>query len=250
MTFNPLTFTFELINFVVLAVLLQRMVYRPVAEAIRARRAEIEQTRATAAERLALVDQRAEALAARDQELDQLRTSIISEATAAASTGRAKLLAQARDDAAAERQRAHAMLEAEREAAVGWVREVTVDRGVEVAGKLLLQLVPDAAHEALVERLLVSVAARTDLGAPDHEPGDVHADATFAQLPTAEQSRRLRHALEEAVGQHVLLSVTEDDRLGAGATVRIRDRVFDASVSGQLELLRDDARQLLTAEAG
>lgn len=250
MTFNPLTFTFELINFVVLAVLLQRVVYRPVAEAIRARRAEIEQTRATAAERLALVDQRAEALAARDQELDQLRTSIVSEATAAAATERAKMLAQARDDAAAERQRAHAMLEAEREAALGWVREVTVERGVEVAGRLLLELVPDAAHEALVDRLLAALAGRDDLAGIDPDDHEVHADATFAQLPTPEQSRRLRQALEEAVGRPVLLSVTEDERLGAGATVRVLDRVFDASVAGQLELLREDARLQLAAEAG
>lgn len=251
MQFDLVTFIFELINFVVLAWLLQRVVYKPLAAAIRERREEIQQTRAKAEEQLAAVDARAAALAVRDRELDLLRETIFAEATAAASAERAKLLGEAREDAAAERQRAQATLAAEREAALGWVREVTVDRGVEVAGRMLLELVPDAAHEALFERLLATLASRSELaeGAADGDEGDVHADAAFARMATPEEAKRLRTVLETALGAPVRLAVTEDEGLGAGVTVRVRDRVYDASVAGQLELLRDDARLQLAKEA-
>ncbi|MCB9676106.1 MAG: F0F1 ATP synthase subunit delta [Alphaproteobacteria bacterium] len=248
MQIDPVTFAFELINFLVLAFLLQRLVYRPVAASIAERRKEITETRAAAAEKLALVDKRAEELATRDRELDALRETIFAEATAAAATERAKLIAEARADADAERKRVQAMLAAEREAALGWVREVTVEKGVEVAGRMLLELVPDAAHDALVRRLFDVLAAHPELREQARPDETVHVDATFARMPTKEQSQALKQLLEASVGSTVRVTITEDERLGAGATVRVRDRVFDASVAGQLEILRDDARHQLARE--
>ncbi len=48
MTFNIWTFLFEVVNFVVLAYILHRLLYRPLREAIDRRRAEIAQTQAEA----------------------------------------------------------------------------------------------------------------------------------------------------------------------------------------------------------
>ncbi len=247
MQFDLVTFLFELVNFVVLALVLQRFVYRPIAASIQERRQEIATARAEAATKLAEVDQRATALDARELETDRLRETIVAEATAAAASERARLLEQARADAHAERARVQALLEAEREAALGWVREVTVEQGVEVAGKLLLELVPEAAHEALVQRLFAALADAR----PAHEaPGEVaSAEATFARVPSQEQVREIKRVLEAACGGPVRVVVATDEALGAGATVRLHDRVFDASVSGQLELLRDEARRHMEASA-
>lgn len=248
MQFDVVTFSFELINFLVLAFLLHRVVYRPIAAAIADRRKEIADTLASATEKLALVDTRAEALATKDRELDALREKIFAEATAAAAAERSKLLAEARADAAAERKRVQAMLDAEREAALGWVREVTVEQGVDVAGRMLMELVPEAADQALVSKLMSELEEHAELTGEARPDEIVHADATFAKMPTPEQTRQLKEILERAVGTQVRVAVTEDERLGAGATVRVLDRVFDASVAGQLELLREDARRQLDRE--
>lgn len=249
MQIDPLTFLFELINFVVLVFLLQRWVYRPVAAAILERRLELERTRSTAAERLALVDKRMVELDARDRELDTLRETVFAEATAAASTERAKLLDEARKEASAERSRVQAMLETERDAALGWVRDATVDQGVDVAGRMLLQLVPEALHDALVDRLLASIEEqRAQLGTTAAEE-IVAAEAVFARVPSERSSAILKSTLERSLGGPVRLTTTTDERLGAGATLRVRDRVFDASVTGQLELLRENARQQLVKSA-
>jgi F-type H+-transporting ATPase subunit b len=249
MQIDPLTFLFELVNFVVLAWLLHRWVYRPVAAAIAERRREIDETRALTKQRLADVEERSVALDARDRELDRLRETVMAEASSAAAVEGARLLDEARAGALSERARVQTMLDAEREAALGWVREVAVDRGAEVAGHLLLSLVPDAAHDALMKRLLEKVAASADVLRKDATDDVIAAEATFAHMPDQPDSTELQRVLEEALGRSVRMSISADGRLGAGATLRVCDRVFDASVQGQLEVLREDARAYLEARA-
>ncbi len=249
MQIDPLTFLFELVNFIVLAWLLQRWVYRPVAAAIADRRRELDETRALTQKRLSDVEERSGALDARDRELDRLRETVMAEASSAAAVERARLLDEARADAVAERARVQTMLDAEREAALGWVREVTVEQGAEVAGHLLMSLVPEAAHDALIGRLLEKVAASADVLRKSATGEIIAAEATFAHMPDPPDSTELQRVLEEALGRSVRMSIAADERLGAGATLRVCDRVFDASVQGQLELLREDARAYLDARA-
>ncbi|MCB9691167.1 MAG: F0F1 ATP synthase subunit delta [Alphaproteobacteria bacterium] len=246
MQIDLLTFLFELVNFLVLAVVLQRLVYRPIAASIAARREEIASSRAETARKLAEVEQRAADLAARDRDLDRLRESIVAEATAAAATEKARLLLQAREDAAAERKRVEALLDTERDVALGWVREAAVDEGAKVAGRMLLELAPEAAHDALVARLMEALASDSRL--QPHGSTGVTAEATFARFPPTEAVDALRSLLEARLGP-VHLSVQEDTSLGAGVTLQVQDRLFDASVAGQLDLLKENARHALQVEA-
>ena len=142
MSFDLTTFLFELINFVLLIFLLRRFVYRPIAASIAARRAEIAETRATAAAQLDGVNARTAELDVRQRAIDVLREEVFAEASADAATLRARLLGEAREDAVAERVKVQSLLESEREAALGWVRETAVDQGAAVAGRLLLALAP------------------------------------------------------------------------------------------------------------
>jgi F-type H+-transporting ATPase subunit b len=245
MTFDLTTFVFELVNFVVLAFVLGRFVFRPIAGAITARRAEIEGTRARAAEGLALVDTRQAEIDARNQELDDLRQRIFAEATAEAASERAKLMAQAREDASAERARVQSLLEVERTTALGWVREAAVDQGTEIAGILLQKLVPEAAHEALVAYLIRAIGERSDDLRAELADGAGEAEVTYARFPSREEADALLEALEEAIGGTVRVSTATDEELGAGVVLRFGDRVLDASVKGQLELLREEARRQL-----
>ncbi len=273
MSFDLTTFLFELINFVLLIFLLRRFVYRPIAASIAARRAEIAETRATAAAQLDGVNARTAELDVRQRAIDVLREEVFAEASADAATLRARLLGEAREDAVAERVKVQSLLESEREAALGWVRETAVDQGAAVAGRLLLALAPDAAHDALVQRLLQrlrdgSVFSLGDdldgegergdgsgVGVGGHAtdgPGEarspVKAEATFARTPTAGETEALEQALRDAVGGPVHLAVAKDVELGAGLTLRFGDRTYDATLAGQLDLLRDEARRLLAQQ--
>lgn len=249
MSFDWTTFLLELINFVVLAALLTRFVYKPISSSIQERRERLTQAQAEATQRLEDLTGRSTALDARSRELDRLREEIYASALTEAAEERARLLAQARDDAAAERERVQGLLEAEREAAEAWVKDAAIERGAQVAGQLLLSLAPEAAHAALLDRLTEEVRARGEALRDPSGAAPSEVEVSMARLPRAGEVDSLRAAVAEALGQPPRWSVKEDERIGAGAILRVGDRVLDASVSGQLELLRREARHLL-AEAG
>lgn len=249
------SFLFELINFLVLVLILQRLVYRPL-------RAGIEQRRQDAAAKEQAVEQRmqaAEALEAssraRLSELDELRTATLRQATEQADEERARLLAQAREDAGLERAHAERLLQAERESARAWVREMAVEHSTTVAGRLLLELAPEAIERSLFDRLLVELSRR----GPELRgalPGDGGAgsesevEVTCAQPLGADEQRRLRAQLAELLGAPPRLVVRDDGALGAGLVLRVGHLVLDASLAGELDVLRERVRGLSAEEAG
>jgi F0F1-type ATP synthase delta subunit len=159
------------------------------------------------------------------------------------------LLAQARDDAQAERARVDRLLETEREASAAWVSDTVIEEAVQLAGRLLLDLVPEQAHGVLLERLVREVHDQTAaLRSEDEVTGGSDVSLDVARALDDPMEARLRSELETALGRPVRLSVRDDPDLLAGAVLRIGDRVLDASVAGGLTLLRGRARALLRSE--
>lgn len=235
MGFDPVTFLFELINFLVLVVVLDRLVYRPLRAGIEARRAAQAEQAAQTARALAEAEARRREWEEKLGEQERLRAEVLRTAQEEAAQARARLLETAREDALAERERARRLLEAEREAARAWVRDLAVERGADLAGRLLLKLAPEAVDQALTERLAEqAVRERASLPAGELE-------LTFARAPGSEAVSRLREALG---GAERPLTVREDPALQAGVVARVGHRVLDASVQGQLEAFRGEARRL------
>lgn len=65
---------------------------------------------------------------------------------------------------------------------------------------------------------------------------------TAAEVPEA-QYQQIRQSLEESLACKVLLQADRDERLLGGMVVRIGDHVYDASIQGQLRLLRETLRE-------
>jgi F-type H+-transporting ATPase subunit b len=246
MRFDLVTFLFELLNFALLGIVLARFVFRPIAAAIAERRAALrdQQARADAHEAAAAAERRA--LDQRSAALDGLREEVLAEATADAARARARMLAQAREEAAAERARVETLLQTERAAALEWVREAAVAQGAAVAGRMMGALAPEALHGALLGRL--GDAVRERARALGEDPVD-EVELSVARLPTDEALAPLRAALEAALGQRPRVRIDVDERLLAGAVLRVGDRVLDASVQGQLHLLQEEALRGLRASA-
>jgi F-type H+-transporting ATPase subunit b len=246
MKFNTLTFVFEIVNFLVLLFILQRLVFRPLQRSINARRAA-EQKRADETEA------KLEAARSLEAELEQervglaaLRDKAMRQAAEEAAAEKARILAQARADAATERAQAARLLESEREAAEGWLQEATVERATDAAGRMLLALAPEAVDGALRRALLAEVDRQGTALAPAAVEGAVDVELRAAKLPDSEIVETVRASISRAVGRPVRLALREDESLGAGLVIAIGDRVLDATISGQLQGLRERTRALLT----
>jgi F-type H+-transporting ATPase subunit b len=251
MGFNLTTFVFELVNFVVLLVLLERFVYRPLRRGVAARR---EALAAREAEAKRLSDEAAQLkseLEARARAIDELRAAALRDASAAAADERARILEQAREDAAADRARAQHLIEAEHAASEAAVGELAIRQATALAAKLLGHLSPRALEEALLDALLTEVEQH---GAawkrePDF-PAEEGLEVTWAGQPHGPAQRRLEDTIGRVLGPGLALTHREDPSLGAGMVLRLGHRVLDASTAGHLEVVRGRARALLEGGAG
>ena len=244
MSIDLTTFIFEVVNFVVLVLLLQRLVYRPLQKAIAERRDALLARETAADEARSGAEEARVAYEERRDELGRLHDRTLAAANEEAAGQRARILAQAREDAEAERARVRKLLEAEREAALGWVRQVSVERGTEVAGHLLMKLAPNAVEQSLFEALRAEIESH-DLSEVDE---GAEVEMRCARLLDEREVAALRQSLGKAQVQAPRLNLREDDSLVAGLVIRVGHRVFDGSVSGQLAAFRHGVEEALEAE--
>lgn len=251
MRFDLTTFGFELVNFLVLLLLLERLVYRPLRRGVAARRAALEAREAGAKQVAADAERLKAELEERARSIDELRAQALREASVAAADERARILEQAREDAAGDRARAQHLLEAEREASQAEVRELAVRQATALAGRLLTQLAPDALETTLLDALLAELATRGETwkGEPDYSKEE-EVEVTWARQPADAVVRRLRDALAGALQPGLTLVHREDASLGSGAVLRFGHHVLDASTAGQLAAVRGRARALLDEASG
>ena len=73
----------------------------------------------------------------------------------------------------------------------------------------------------------------------NEQRGIVEALATVAAPLTSDETQELQRKLAEMTGRSVDLRVRVDDALIGGITVRVGDTLYDASVRGRLERLRE-----------
>lgn len=252
MGFDLWSFVFQTINFVVLVLVLTRLVYRPLRRSIDERNARITDREDAAAALRAEVDKQLEAAKTHDREINDEREELLRETREQAATLRARLVAEAEEDAAAVRERGEHLLAIEREAALESVGELAIEKSVGLASALLGGLSHEVVDEALITMLLTEVGAKLGAG-PAPSPGVRHGpphevEITFARPPPVGAAARIQGAISTALGEPVGIACHEDPKLVAGVVVRIGHEVWDASVAGQLTAFRERARRELQKE--
>lgn len=224
MDFDPWTFGFQIVNFLVLAFLLQRFAYRPLLAAIDRRKA------ATAAEIEAARSARGEAEGLRRQ-LEQEREALAAQ--------REATIAEARQAAKAERDRARAAARAEAEGLVeagrrrlaGERRSVEAELRREAAGlavALARRLLADAGADAAELRRAMTEQALAALGALDPAARDsllASLDRGAAVLATAtplgpEERAEIERGVEQRLGRPVPLDCRVEPELIQGLELR------------------------------
>lgn len=95
----------QFVNFIVLVVLLKKLFYRPILNAMAAREERIAKALRDAAEKNAAAEAQLKAIQKQEQEIQQRRTEILKRAADEADSSRVKLIAAAKDEVAAVRQR-------------------------------------------------------------------------------------------------------------------------------------------------
>lgn len=241
MTFHWGTFLFEAINFVVLAYILHRLLYRPLHQAIDERRQANEKVRADAehARREAVALQ--EQLQAQLASLEQQRQKTMSDARELAAVDRKKLLAEAEQQVQRRQEDVHQELAREREELARTSQAELVGVAIDLAERLLRESCDSTLNQQLARRLAESLADLPDKERQqlrEHWQRDDGAVVESALELDAGALRTINQALATVINQPVDLAVQTRPALLGGVRLRVGGQVWDASLAGQLEAAR------------
>lgn len=235
------TFLLQTVNFLILVWILRHFLYRPVLAVIARRRAEIERTLAEAHEasdKAAALRQEYEGrLSKWEAERETARASLKDEIAAE----RKRLLAQAREAAAAEQQRAQALEEARQREARRRAESDALALASDFVSRLAGRLAGQGLDERLLDMLLEDLASlpSEQRDAIREAAGDQPVEVASARELPASQLDRLRQGLGELTRTEPTLDTKVDPSLLSGLRVSVGPWVLGANLADELRFFRN-----------
>jgi len=252
LTLDLATVAFQAINFVVLAVLLNRFVFGPVL------RSAVQSAAEKARVAIELDEERLRA-AALTAELERRQAQIDEQAR--------EILMQAREQADAEWQelRKRARMEAEqmlveaqadayqlKQQAMQEFHEQLVQAILQISGNVIGGVAPREVGESLTHRLSENIRelGRAEMWRVEalrrSLPGrEATAHVTSARELSTEHQREMARVLTALADRHINIELEVDPKLVAGVRVRLGDWMMDNSIAGQLQALHDQVSTVL-----
>lgn len=243
MTIDWWTLAFQAINFLVLAWLLQRFLYRPVVGILERRRQESD----AAASRLEQAKKQAEsertAFEAKRRDLAAEQDRMVQETRARVEHERQDILTAARREAEAIVATARQALEEERRQALAGLFDSSLDLATDIAARLLQQTGTESADAALFQRLMdhltgLSDDQRTALLA--QIDGDASLRVVTARPLGEAAARTLREKIAAVLGDGTRLVFETRADLLAGVELRFPHATLRFTWRSALDDVRRD----------
>lgn len=242
----------QIVNFLVLIWLLQRVLYRPLTRALKAREEEVNRTLREA--EAAREDAEAEAQAHREAQeaLQEAREARLDEAREEAEALRRTMTEEAREDLATRRQTWQAQLEDEKAAFLDRLRRRAGEAFVTLARRAL----SDMADEDLVDRI-AHVFARRLSSLDDAEQTQLRSALRRDKVPVISSSFPLSDDARDRVGKAVAgllgreaeTDFREDDAIECGIVLAVGSRHVGWTLGEHLDALEEDVAHLLDTRA-
>jgi F-type H+-transporting ATPase subunit b len=227
------------LNFIIMVLILRGLAYRPILDALQNRRERIAR---------GLEDARIAAEARENAERDASKivsdaqakaAQIIREATERADVAAREVRTQADEEAARERELAVAEVQQERERLLTDLRGQVAALSMAAAQKIIGESLDENRQHALINEFFTGirggrVAALEGMGAN----GGGAAEITSALPLSPEEKEIVRRDVLSAIGSQGSITFRVDPSILGGLVIRVGDKVWDASVSGKLENMR------------
>lgn len=251
------TIAFQVINFLVLAALLYRFLFRPVMRAMRERADERERLRREIAQKHQDATNLRADLEARLAHAEEEAATIIAEAHEQAQAEQAALLQETEAEVERILVEAHADAHRLRQQAAHDFHDDLLNAIMEISGQVIGRITPPEVHDALVQQLNDRI---WELGRSEMERVEAFRRSLGDRTPTAhvtcarplspEQQGMLARTITAFADRRVNIEMNTDPNVVAGMRVRIGDLMVDNSIAGQLDELRASTSQALKEHAG
>ena len=240
MQFDWWTFALQLVNFAILAWLLQRFLYRPIVALIDRRRREVEAAFDEAEKTKREADDARRGFEQRSHELETERLRVLDDAHAEALEDQERVADAGRQRINTMEREAADRLERERKDALRSLRESSVDLAASLANRLLSAVASVSLCEAFLEHAERHLAALPEEERADLVGGD--PAVTIAVAPGLDPPVREKWAgrLRRYLGDDVQMDFLVDTALIAGVELRLPRARLRFSLSDTLDRVRKE----------
>ena len=231
-------FLFQVFNFSVLAVLLYAFAYKPILNMLANRKNKIAQgleDARVAAEARANAEKDAAKIIA---EAQSKAAGIVKEATERAEKVGAELKAVAEADLAKQREAALAEAQVEREKILGDLRGQVAALSIAAAQKLIGDALDEKRQHSLINEFFSGVKAGKVVVLESAAISGASAEVTSAVTLTPDEKDTVKQDVLSKLGSQATVSFRVDPSILGGLVIKAGGKVLDASVSGQLEDLK------------
>lgn len=231
-------FLFQVLNFSVLAVLLYAFAYKPILKMLADRKNKIAQgleDARVAAEARANAEKEAAKILA---EAQTKAAGIVKEATERAEKVAGEMKTAAEVDLARQREAALAEAQVERERILGDLRGQVAALSIAAAQKLIGDAMDEKRQHSLIDQFFSGVKSGKVTVLESASISGASAEVTSAVTLTPEEKEVVKRDILSKLGNQATVSFRVDPAILGGLVIKAGGKVLDASVSGQLEDLK------------
>lgn len=250
MQIDWVTVAAQIVNFLVLVWLLQRVLYRPLTRALKAREDEVSRSLREAESAKETARTEAEAHRHALRELEDSRSARLAAVEEEAARLHAEMTKKARGELAQRRAAWQAQLEDEKSAFLDRLRRRAGEAFVTLARRALA----DMADEDLVDRIARVFARRLSALDPEEQKHlksaarREEAPLILSSFPLSPEAQALiAEAVGHAVERHVDIEFRDEPGLECGVVLAIGSRHVGWTLGEHLDALEDDVARLLDA---
>ena len=229
---------FQIFNFIIVAVLLYAWAYEPIIRMLEGRKNKIAQgleDARIAAEARANAEQEAAKIVA---EAQGKSSQVVREATERAELAMRDVRAAAEADAAKLRDAALAEAQAERDRILGDLRSQVAALAMAATQKLVGEALDEKRQHTLIDEFFSGVKAGKVVVLEGAQVSGGSAEVTSALPLTAGEMEIVKKDVLSKIGSQATVTFRVDPSILGGLKIRVGGKVLDASVSGQLDSLR------------
>jgi F-type H+-transporting ATPase subunit b len=237
------TFLLEIANFLILLWILKRFVYRPVKQAIEARRRRVEAALADAETARGEAETMRKEVEARELDLGRERTEARAELERSLGAERERRLAELREELQRERDKAAALAERERVEIERRSQESALEMAAGFASRLLGAVASAAVEERLIDLVLQALPSldeeRRQALAAALEDTETKVRVRTAYPLSDKHREALAGALAKAAGRTVPCEFAEDPALMAGVQIDAGPMLLGANLRDELRFFAE-----------
>ncbi len=231
-------FLFQVLNFIIVAILLYAWAYRPIVKMLETRKMKIAQgleDARVAGEARANAEQEAAKIIA---EAQAKANQVVREATERAVVAVKEVHNTAEAEAVKVREAAKEDAQVERDRILGDLRGQVAALSIAAAEKLVGEALDEKRQHTLLNEFFAGVKAGRVVVLEGTSLSGASAEVTSALPLNAEEMEVVRQDVLSKMGNQATVTFRVDPGILGGLVIRAGGKVLDASVAGQLESLR------------